>query len=195
MAAKPRAALGLTVRTGRAIVVALAGARDEPQVLAKTRVDVATTFEEGAVFHTAQTLPIEKARALVASSEATFTERARRALAPFLHALGAKLVGARLVAKPEKTLPPLEELLKAHPLLHAAEGELYRRVFTEALASLGCRPPRVAPDTLTHEAAAATGLTPAKLSAHVAAMGKAAGKPWTADQKRAALAAWLALVG
>jgi hypothetical protein len=195
MAAKPRAALGLTVRTGRAIVVAVAGARDAPQVLARTRVDVATTFEEGALFHTAQKLPLEKARALVATSEATFTERAQRALAPFLHALGAKLVGARLVAKPEKPLPPLEKLLKAHPMLHAAEGELYRRVFTAALASLGCRSPRVAPDALTHETAAAADLTPGRLSAHLARMGKAAGKPWTADEKRAALAAWLALAG
>jgi hypothetical protein len=196
MATKARVALGFTVRTGRAIVVAVGGRAELPEVLAKTRIDVATTFEEGAVFHTAQTLPIEKARALVTRSEATFIERAQRGLAAFLGALGAgevKLVGAHLVAKPEKQLPPIEAIVKAHPLLHAAEGELYRRVFIAAAAALGPRPSRVAPDALAREAAAAAGLTPAKLAAHLAVMGKAAGKPWAADQKQAALAAWLAL--
>ena len=193
MAAKRRAALGLKVRIGRAVVVAVGGPADAAEILAKAHIQVAFTFEEGAVFHAGQELPIEKARVLVRDAEARFTERARVELAAFAAQLDAKIVGAAMVAAPAKVLPPIESILKAHPLVHAAEGELYRRVFAGAAAAIGARPKRVAPDALEPRAAAALGLTPAKLAARLAALGKASGKPWAADQKQAALAAWLTL--
>jgi hypothetical protein len=98
-----------------------------------------------------------------------------------------------MVAAAAKPLPPLAAILKSHSLVHAAEGELYRRVFSEAGAALGARPTRVPANAFARRAAAALGLTPAKLAARLAAMGKASGKPWAADLKQAALAAWLAL--
>jgi len=194
VAAKRRAALGLSVRTGRAIVVVVGGSNDEPQILGKTLVQVAWTFEEGAVFHTAQTLPLERARTFVRDSEKRFTKSAGVELEAFTRKLDAKLVGAMLAAPPEKQLPPLETILRAHPVIHAAEGELYRRVFGEAAAALGLRPLRVPPNTLGARLAAALRVTPAKLATRLAILGKASGKPWAAHQKLAALAAWLALV-
>jgi hypothetical protein len=50
-------------------------------------------------------------------------------------------------------------------------------------------------NALAGRAAVAAGLTPARLTARLAAMGKASGKPWAADQKQATLAAWIALAG
>ena len=195
MAAKARAALGFSVHIGKAAVVAVGGAADAPEVLGKAALQVATTFEEGAVFHMGQELPLDEARALIRDSEARFTERARDQLAAFVAQLGARVVAAGMVAGPLKALPPVESILKAHPLVHAAEGELYRRVFSAAAAARGAVPERMAADALAGRAAAAAGLTPAKLAARLAAMGKASGKPWAADQKQAALAAWIALVG
>ena len=195
MAAKARAALGFSVHIGKAAVVAVGGAADAPEILGKAVLQVATTFEEGAVFHMGQELPLDEARALIRDSEVRFTERARDQLAVFVARLGARVVAAGMVAAPPKVLPPLESILKAHPLVHAAEGELYRRVFSEAAAALGAAPERVPADALARRAGAAAGLTPAKLAARLAAMGKASGKPWAADQKQAALAAWIALVG
>jgi hypothetical protein len=183
----------LNVRTGRAVVVAVGGSVDAPEVLGKTRIEVATTFEEGAVFHMGQEMPLEKARAFIRDSEVRFVERARVALKAFISELGARIVGAGMAAGPAKTLPPFETILKAHPLVHAAEGELYRRVFAGAAAALGAEPTRVAADALASRAASAAGLTPAKVTARLAVMGKASGKPWAAEQKQAALAAWLAL--
>jgi hypothetical protein len=195
VAAKRRAALGLSVRTGRAIVVVVGGSNDDPESLGKTLVQVAWTFEEGAVFHTAQTLPPERARAFVRDSEKRFTKSAGAELLEFTRELDARLVGARMAAPAEKQLPPLEAILKAHPVIHAAEGELYRRVFGEAAAAaLGLRPLRVPPNTLGVRLAAALRVTPAKLATRLATLGKASGKPWAAHQKLAALAAWLALV-
>lgn len=98
-----------------------------------------------------------------------------------------------MVAPAGKPLPPIETILKRHPLVHAAEGELYRRVFSEAGAALGFRPTRLPANALARSAATAAGLTPAKLTAQLAAMGKASEKPWAADQKQATLVAWLAL--
>jgi hypothetical protein len=193
VAAKRRAALGFKVHIGRAAVVAVGGPVDAPEILAKARIDVASTFDEGAVFHVGQGLPIETARSLVRDSEIRFAERACAELAAFTSRLGAKVVAAGMVAAAAKPLPPLESILKSHPLVHAAEGELYRRVFAKAGAALGAPPTRVPADALAQSAAAALGLTPAKLAARLAAMGKASGKPWAADQKQAALVAWLAL--
>ncbi len=139
MAAKARAALGFSVHIGKAAVVAVGGAAGAPEILGKAALQVATTFEEGAVFHMGQELPLDEARALIRDSEVRFTERARDQLAAFVAQLGARVVAAGMVAAPPKALPPIESILKAHPLVHAAEGELYRRVFSEAAASSGRR--------------------------------------------------------
>jgi hypothetical protein len=188
-------ALGFSVHIGKAVVVAVRGPVDAPEILGKAALQVATTFEEGAVFHMGQELPLDEARALIRDSEVRFSERARVQLAAFVAQLDVRIAAAGMVAAPPKALPPIESILRAHPLVHAAEGELYRRVFSEAAASLGAAPARVPADALAARAAAAAGLTPAKLTARLAAMGKASGKPWAADQKQATLAAWIALVG
>jgi hypothetical protein len=193
VAAKRRVSLGFSVRTGRAVVVAIGGRPEAPELLAKTRIDVATTFDEGAVFHVAQELPLEKARAFVHDSEARFVARARTELVTFIEQLDARIVAAAMAAPAPRSLPALESILKVHPLLHAAEGELYRRIFSESAAAVGPRPDRVPPDTLEKSTAQALRLPPTKLAAQLAAMGKTAGRPWAADQKRAALAAWGAL--
>lgn len=197
VATRKRAALGFVVHTGRAVVVAIGGPVVAPEVLAKGHLQVAFTFEEGAVFHAGQEMPVGRARQHVREAEARFTAKARVELSAFAAALAgaAEIVGAGMVAPPEKTLPPLETILKAHPLVHAAEGELYRRVFGEAAAVLGVRPVRLPGATLARATADALGLTPARIASEIAAMGKSSGKPWAADQKNAALVAWLVLGG
>jgi hypothetical protein len=194
VAAVRRVALGFVTHTGRAAVLALAGPPDAPEILAKARIDVATTFEEGAVFHVGQELPLPEARALVERSERRLIESARAQLAAFIAPLSAKVVAAGMVAPEPKALPPIEKILKSHALVHAAEGELYRRVFVEAGAALGKRPTRVPADQLAKRVAAGLEVTAAKLEARLAALGKASGKPWAADQKQAALVAWLTLL-
>jgi hypothetical protein len=194
MASWRRVALGLVVHTGRADLVAVAKAGDDVEVVAKGRMVVAATFDEGAVFHAAQEMPVETARPFVDEAERRFTEKARAEFAAWIAPLSARVVGAAIVAGPPKTLPPLETILKAHPLLHASEGELYRRVFAAAVAqATGATPQRIPPKDLSARAAAAARLTPARLAARLAAIGKASGRPWAADQKQAALAAWIAL--
>ncbi len=193
MAAKRRAALGFKVHTGWAAVVAVGG--PAPEVLAKARLQVAWTFDEGAVFHAGQQLPLEKARALVGEAEARFAGKARAELSAFAAQLDAQVVAAAVVWGNPRPLPPFQAVLRSHPLVHAAEADLYRRVFAEAgEAVLGATPLRVPASELTARAASALRLTRTQLAERLAAMGKASGRPWTVDQKEAALVAWLALV-
>jgi hypothetical protein len=192
--AAKRVALGLKVRTGRAVVVAVAGPVESPEILAKTRIQVAFTFDEGAVFHVAQNYPPEKARALVREREALFNERAFGELRAFTARPDFKVVAAGMAAPPIKRLPPFDSILKAHPLLHAAEGEFYRRVFADACAKLRAKPSRTPVDELTRSLSEGLGLKPAALVKRLDAMGKASGRPWAADQKEATLAAWNALL-
>jgi hypothetical protein len=177
-------------------VVAVVGPVDAPKVVAKARIDLATTFEEGAVYHVAQELPLAKARAHLKRAEQRFVEQARREIHALAASLEGKVVGAGFSAPTPKTLPSLEAILKSHPLIHTAEGELYRRVFISACEVLGPLPcPRIPPDSLAERAAALLGMTRAKVEARLAAMGKASGRPWAAEQKQSALAAWLVLAG
>jgi hypothetical protein len=81
-------------------------------------------------------------------------------------------------------------------LWYIADGSstyLYRTVYACACDALGARPARYPADTLTKTLAATLRCPPAKVTAHLAIMGKASGRPWAAEQREAALAAWLAL--
>lgn len=183
-------ALGLKVKTGKAIVVALRGPAAEPTVVGKTLLQVAFTFEEGAVFHATQEMPAVQARAHVEHAEARFTKLAQKELTAFVRELGADVAAARLAAPDAKPLPPIEKIVKSHPLVHAAEIEIYRRVFTAACEALQLSPKRVA--DAAAQIARALHWDQARVTKHLAAMGKASGRPWAVDQKEAALAAWLA---
>lgn len=197
MAAKRPLALGMKSHTGWAAVVALAGPADAPAVVAKRRVEMASTFAEGAVYHVGQELPLARAEELIRSSEERFERLAREALAALaseLRTAGCEPV-ASVVLGGARALPPLASILRSHPLVHAAEGELYRRVLLGASQACGI-PARLLPAArVLPLAASALRVSPASLSVRLAALGKASGRPWARDQKEAALAAWIDLAG
>ena len=83
-------------------------------------------------------------------------------------------------------MPPLEKILASHPLLHTAEGELFRDALRAACRECGL------PLTVVKERELFTRASE-RIERHVAAMGKGIGPPWRQDEKFAAVAAWLAL--
>ena len=191
-------AIGMKSHIGWTAVVALAGPATSAEVVAKKRIDMATTFDEGAVYHKSQELPLARAEALVRSSEEKFERIARDALVELvaeLRGAGCEPVASGLVSGDGKTLPPLATIVKSHALVHAAEGELYRRVLLRA--SEACRIPAIPirAKGIEARAAGALGIAQAGIPARLAALGKASGRPWTRDQKESALAAWIALAG
>ena len=63
-------ALGIKSHIGWAAVVGLAGPAALAEVVAKRRIDIATTFDEGAVYHKGQELPFDRAEALIRAAVA-----------------------------------------------------------------------------------------------------------------------------
>jgi len=165
-------------------------------LVAKSRLVMATTFETGAVYHAAQELPLAAAAAHVEKSERRFEDLAVKDLEALREELGDgnRWIGAALVSGAARPALPLEEIVKAHPRVHAAEGELYKRVVERAVAACGLQVQRIAPTELVGRVRKATGLEPAEVERILAALGKGSGPPWTKEQKECALAAW-ALLG
>ena len=189
---KNKAALGFKVRTGKATVIAVGGKADAPAILVKALAQVAFTFEEGAMFTSRRKSRSQPHAYSWETENAPSSRGPAKRLARIIDT-DIEIVAAILAAPPPKALPPLESILKSHPLVHAAEGELYRRVFADACSALGAQPQRVPAEALTGRVGKAVGLSADKGRLALAAMGKASGKPWAAEQKEAALAAWLAL--
>ncbi len=177
-------------------MVAISGSADAPTVVAKHRVEMAATFDTGAVYHKGQALPVARAEALIHSSEQTFAVAARASIAAFaaeLRERGLEPVASAVLAGGAKPLPPLETILKSHALVHAAEGELYRAVLAGASEACGIPAVRVPAKDLPAQVSAVAGIPEKRVVSLLAEIGKASGKPWARDQKEAALAAWLAI--
>jgi hypothetical protein len=190
-----RAGVGFREHTGWAAMVALGGGVTAPVVLARSRYELCDDDLPRAVYHAARQLDPENAEKLVAQvGQTARTEAAwqlRRTVAE-LEAAGYDVVGAA-VAAPRQVPDDLSEILGSHPLVHTAEGQLFRDALADATEQLGLPLTRFVQQELYEEAAVQVGTTDASLQAQLTGLGRALGPPWQKDQKEAAAAAWLAL--
>ena len=81
-----------------------------------------------------------------------------------------------------------------HMRAHANEGRLFRTVLEEALQSHGMSVDVIVEKTLAKRAAADLGRSAGYIDKVVAGFGEALGRPWRAEEKAAATAAWMALL-
>lgn len=169
-------ALGLVPHTGWAWLVRVTGTRATPVVAARERV-LACDVLDGQLYH----LAAERTRdreAFVARRRARAIELAIAAL----RAVAAEATAACVVGT-VAALPPLPAIVASHPLIHGAEGELWRAIFAEAAAALGLAVTRSDANSVR-----------ARQPATLLADGKRAfGAPWTREVQDAALAAWAVL--
>jgi hypothetical protein len=173
-----RAALGVTVHTGWAACVVVAGADPAPPVEAREHVELLGESERF-VFHRAAEMPAARAARWVATARAQVVAGATRALGRLTRTRRAAC-GCVIVAKPGVLLP-LSEILASHPRIHAAEGLFYRDALFAAAEASGLVPQIVSPLDLDPK------------DARLAPVGRALGKPWTTDWKLATVGAWGAL--
>jgi hypothetical protein len=89
----------------------------------------------------------------------------------------------------------LEAILASHALIHTADGDHFRGALAEAARRCGIQCSRIKQRELFERAEAALKQPAQELQLRVAALGKTVGPPWGADQKQAALLAWLLLAG
>jgi len=195
-------ALGFSVHTGWAAMVAVTRSGGSVRVLDRRRVGmlpVPPTPRQDAypyVYHAARELPLDDAGRFVRLAEEEARSRAREVLGGAvreLRAAGEEVLASAVITARESPQRALEEILKSHTLVHAAEGALFRSVIRGASEDLGLPVLQVPAPELVERAARALGLARGKVPGYLAHLGKELGPPWTADHKAASLAAVLAL--
>lgn len=190
-----RVAIGLKARTGRALLVAVGGDVHAPQLVERSQMKL---LPDGAFapYHAAEGLEPGQARESVRRSiEAAhrLAENGIRAAAQRFVAAGHATCGCGVLVGPGMPGWSTEEILAVHVRMHKAEGELFRDVLVAGAQACKLDVTTLAEKTGLDDAAKRLGLPRARLDAHIAALGKAAGPPWSKDQKEAAAAALVAL--
>src|ERR1700682_3957976 len=87
------------------------------------------------VYHAAAKLPLHSAERLVRDSEERARIKAKEAVAAVVRDLrdrGYQVVASGVIISNRTLTAPLETTLAAHPLLHSAEGELFRQAIIDA---------------------------------------------------------------
>jgi hypothetical protein len=193
---RPRAAIGFTVKSGWASAVLLVGTATSPRVVDSRRVDLSDPESPEsrqpyhAGFGTARNSGRELSR-LIASVKRFGTQSVTGAIRQYQGA-GYTVRGAGVVVG---SLIDPARIANEHIRIHALEGQLFRGVLQDAVARsrLSCTVWR---ERDLHAAAAETlKRTERALRQTLAGLGREIGGPWRAEQKAAALAAWLVLAG
>jgi hypothetical protein len=106
---------------------------------------------------------------------------------------GFAIAGLAILQSNGRQGASLEAILASHALIHTADGEHFRGALAEAARCCGTEAARIRQKELHERAAAALKRPIEELRGYVASLGKSVGPPWGADQKSAALLAWLTL--
>ena len=189
------ASIGLKARTGRAIAVVLRGPAESPEIVKRTEL-VLTDRRVPATsqpYHEVMDLPWGEALVAVRPFVSAIEHVAAQALAQLVRELqseGIRVLGVGIAGAADRDL---RKISNPHIRAHAAEGVLFRQVL-EAAAKTNRLEKRAFSERGFEECAAAElGYSVAKLNGYLTRLGRAAGPPWRAEQRVAAMASWLML--
>jgi len=180
-------------------MVAVSLEPEGPKVLLRERPHLVKTFtyEFRQPYHTAEKMPLEKARAFLSRMESESKSLAEEAVASAkaeLRKRGYEPSAFALLLASGKPLPALDRILASHAMIHTADGELFRAALTYAGDSCGLVAFSIKERDLLAAASKALRIKAGDTAKRLTALGKPMGSPWSQDEKFAALAAWLALV-
>lgn len=195
-----RAALGLRAHSGWATLVVLAGPPTAPAVVECGRVELADAAIPGSLqpYHAASGLPVGEAEAFVARCATAAREIGERALREAIgraRGKGHEVRTAGILLASARPPPPLTAALAFHPLMHAADGDLFRTALVHACEGCGTPILKVHERGLLERAGRDLGLPPEGLMRRATALGEPFGPPWRRDEKLATLVAWVAQAG
>ena len=194
---KRRAALAFKAHIGWGYGVLVAEADGGVEILAKQRVTMRETFEEAAVYHVGHErgLSANEVQPAIDAALLASVARAKDAIGALAASAAERssLEVAAVLSGSGRPLPALDVILRSHPLVHAAEGELYRMALVRACEAAGLRVLRVPAKGLPDRAQTVLRLPQRVAVARLDSAGAASGKPWAAEQRECALAAWIAL--
>ncbi len=193
----PRIAIGFRVKTGRATAVVMAGPASAPRVLSRKSLQLwdPAVPESHQPWHAEFELPAEES-ALIVPKALEAVERvalsALRELVGEVQTGQGVILGISLVAG-SATDP--ESIRNPHMRAHAREGQLFPHALAAAARTMGIPSATMVEAEVFASAAAKLGKSPDAIKIAVTEMGRAVGKPWSAEEKCAAAAAWITLAG
>ena len=153
------------------------------------------TYEFRQPYHTAEKMPLDKARAFVSRMEEGAKLLAEGVICPIqrdLRKQGYELICFGLPLASANPLQ-LDRILRSHALIHTADGELFRRALIHASRRCNLAGFTIKERDLLVDACKTLSIKNEDLMGRLTALGKLIGSPWSQDEKFAALAAWLAL--
>jgi hypothetical protein len=196
---RARVALGFSVHTGWAAMVAVSGPASAPAVIDRRRVDMIVKRDPQTlrfVYHAGREFELDEAKRLIRASEELSASRMKAALETVMAELGARacdVVTGSIIVSGRPLTASVAEILKSHSLVHTAEGAHFRSVVRGACEALRLRVVEIAAKELPSRAATSLGIAEASVAGRLDAVGRAAGRPWAKDHKDAFLAASIAL--
>jgi len=131
---------------------------------------------------------------MVESAATRLAEDAIRTVQVDLRKRGYELTCFGLPLRSARPLPRLEKILLSHALVHAADGELFRRALIRASEQCQITGLTLAERELVTIACETLKIDKNDILGRLAELGKPIGPPWSQDEKFATMAAWLALL-
>ena len=190
------ASIGFKAKTGRAIAVVLCGPAESPQIAKRTELALTDPRvpETSQPHHEVMELPWDEAQVAVQPFVSAIERVATAALAQLVRELQSenlKVVGVGVVGAADRDL---RKIGNPHIRAHAAEGVLFRQVLEAAAKANRLAKRSFTEQGLEESASTELGCTVAKVNGYLTRLGRAAGPPWRAEQRVAAMAAWLMLI-
>lgn len=192
------ATLGFRVHSGWTSLVAVALEKNQPIILLRQRPRLVATFSYAyrQPYHTAEKMALDEAQAFLDQQRIEARKLAQEAIRSAQSEIaqqGFKITRTALLLASGRPLPELPEILASHSIIHTADGEFFREALLHASARSKLSITTIKERELLATASSALRRKPAILTNFLTTLGKPIGSPWTADEKFAALAAWLAL--
>jgi hypothetical protein len=187
--------IGLRAKTARAIAVVLAGTAASPRAVTRAEITLASPANPALFqpYHELMDLPWERATVAVQTAERAIETAATtglKALIAEVRSRGIDVSCIGIVGAPERNLAAIGS---PHIRAHAAEGVLFRHVL-EVGAEANDLPSAIYSERgIEASAATSLGVSLDDMRARLAEIGRVLGSPWRADEKAAAMAAWIGL--
>ena len=193
----PQLAIGFRVKTGRATAVVMAGPGSAPRVLSRKSLQLwdPAIPESHQPWHADFELPPDESARIVPIALKAVDRvalSALRNLVDEVRSAHGSIVGIALVAG-SSTDP--ESIHNPHMRAHAREGQLFPQSLAAAARTLRIPAITLVESEVFTTAAAKLAKSPDAIKLAVTEMGRDVGKPWSAEEKAAAAAAWITLAG
>ena len=190
------ASIGFRAKTERAVAVALTSSNSVPKYLNRWEVSLSDPLvpATGQPHHEVMELPWVEAQSAVRPFESRIESIAVEVLAALLSELGSSGYSVGGIGVVGSTDRKLERIGNPHIRAHAAEGMLFRRVLEVAATSHKLRWRSFSDRDLDDVAGSEIGRNLQEIQQTLSTIGRSAGRPWRADERAAATAAWLTLL-